>query len=53
MADMLIKLYEIERPGEFEADQRALGIEIRKPIGPEKQAVIAWVIDQFGDAWAS
>jgi predicted N-acetyltransferase YhbS len=26
---------------------------LRKPIGPEKQAVIAWVIDQFGDAWAS
>ncbi|MGD8343967.1 MAG: GNAT family N-acetyltransferase [Desulfobacterales bacterium] len=53
MADMLIKLYELEATGSFEADQKALGIELRKPIGPEKHAIIAWVFDQFGDAWAS
>ena len=53
MADMLIKLFELESPGSFEADQKALGVELRKPIGPEKHAIIAWVFDQFGDAWAS
>ena len=53
MTDMLIKLYELESPGSFEADQKALGIELRKPTGPEKHAIIAWVFDQFGNAWAS
>ena len=53
MADMLIKLYELELPGSFEANQKALGIELRKPIGPEKRAIIAWVVDRFGNAWAS
>jgi GNAT superfamily N-acetyltransferase len=53
MADMLIKLYELETPEPFEADQKALGVALRKPIGPEKHAIIAWVFDQFGDAWAS
>jgi GNAT superfamily N-acetyltransferase len=53
MADMLIKLYELEATGSFEADQKALGIELRKPIGPEKNAIIAWVFDHFGDGWAS
>jgi ribosomal protein S18 acetylase RimI-like enzyme len=53
MADMLIKLYEIETGGSFEAEQKALGIELRKPIGPEKNAIIAWVYDRFGDGWAS
>ena len=53
MADMLIKLYELEFTGSFEANQKALGIELRKPIGPEKRAIIAWVVDRFGNAWAS
>jgi ribosomal protein S18 acetylase RimI-like enzyme len=53
MADMLIKLYEIETQGSFEAEQKALGIKLRKPIGPEKHAIIAWVYDRFGDGWAS
>ncbi len=53
MADMLIKLYEIETGGSFEAEQKALGITLRKPIGPEKHAIIAWVYDRFGDGWAS
>jgi GNAT superfamily N-acetyltransferase len=53
MADMLIKLYDVEPQGEFWTEQKAFGIELRKPIGPEKHAVIAWVFDQFGDGWAS
>ena len=53
LADMLIKLYDLETPGSFEVDLKASDIKLRKPIGPEKHAIIAWVLDQFGDAWAS
>ncbi len=53
MVDMLIKLYDIEPQGTFRTEQTALGIELRKPIGPEKHAIIAWVFDHFGDGWAS
>jgi hypothetical protein len=35
------------------AEQAALGITIRKPIGPEKHLLIDWVREQFSDAWAS
>jgi hypothetical protein len=53
MTDMLIKLYEIEDDWQFLIKQQALGISLRKPVGPEKHSVIAWVSDHFGAAWAS
>ena len=53
MVDMLIKLYDLEINGALVADQEALGVELRKPIGPEKHAVIAWVQNQFSAGWAS
>jgi GNAT superfamily N-acetyltransferase len=53
MADMLIKLYELEDDWQFLSKQQALGIGIRKPIGPEKHGIIAWVGDQFSAGWAS
>jgi GNAT superfamily N-acetyltransferase len=53
MADMLIKLYELEDDWQFLAKQLALGITLRKPIGPEKHDIISWVSDQFGTGWAS
>lgn len=53
MADMLIKLYELETQVPFLAEQKALGITLRKPSGPEKHAIIAWVADHFGAGWAS
>jgi GNAT superfamily N-acetyltransferase len=53
MMDMLIKLYELEDDWPFLAKQQALGISLRKPIGPEKYAIIAWVSDHFGAGWAS
>ena len=53
MADMLIKLYDLENDWQFLKGQQALGIDIRKPIGPEKHGVIAWVADHFSDGWAS
>ena len=48
--DMLIKLYAVpiaaSRP-------LALGVDVRKPIGPEHDLLIGWVAEQFGTAWAS
>ena len=52
MADMLIKLYKLEDHWQFLAKQEALGITIRKPIGPEKHVIINWVSDHFGAGWA-
>lgn len=53
MSDMLVKLYEIQDDWAFLKEQAALGITIRKPIGPERRLVIDWVSTHFGDAWAS
>jgi len=53
MSDMLVKLYELKDDWGFLAEQEELGITIRKPIGPEKHLVVAWVRGNFGDAWAS
>ncbi|MBW2492396.1 MAG: GNAT family N-acetyltransferase [Deltaproteobacteria bacterium] len=53
MADMLIKLYELADDWQFLSKQQALGIGIRKPIGPEKHGIIAWVADHFNAGWAS
>ena len=53
MVDMLIKLYDIKPQEIIWPEHKALGIELRKPIGPEKHAIIAWVFDHFGDGWAS
>ena len=50
---MLIKLYELEDDWQFLSKQQALGILIRKPIGPEKHGIIAWVGDHFSAGWAS
>jgi predicted N-acetyltransferase YhbS len=53
MPDMLVKLYNLEHNWDFVATQEALGITIRKPIGPENQIVIEWVRDTFNAGWAS
>ena len=53
MADMLVKLYELEDHWQFLSKQQALGIALRKPMGPEKHGIISWVSDHFGAGWAS
>jgi GNAT superfamily N-acetyltransferase len=53
MADMLIKLYELEDHRPFLVEQKELGISLRKPLGPEKHGIISWVSDHFGAGWAS
>ena len=51
--DMLVKLYELEDDWHFIAEQKSIGIAIRKPIGPEKHLIIDWVSETFGPAWAA
>ncbi len=53
MPDMLVKLYDLQDDWSFIADQAALGIVIRKPVGPEKRLIVGWVATHFADAWAS
>lgn len=53
MTDMLIKLYDLpDVPAEPPVAGPAARL-VRKPIGPEHDAVVAWVQQTFGDRWAS
>ena len=49
----MVKLYELKDDWRFVAEQEALGIIIRKPIGPEKHLIVDWVRESFLDGWAS
>ena len=53
MTDMLVKLYELDINWEFIQEQERNGVIIRKPIGPEKTAVVRWVREHFSELWAS
>lgn len=53
MPDMLVKLYDLDDDRRFMAEQESRGISIRKPIGPEKHLIIAWVSETFGPVWAA
>ncbi|OGR43728.1 MAG: GNAT family N-acetyltransferase [Elusimicrobia bacterium GWA2_61_42] len=53
MADLLVKLYDLPSSAALLAEQRARGVEIKRAIGPEKQAVVEWAEKKFSRAWAS
>jgi predicted GNAT family acetyltransferase len=53
MTDMLVKLYELKNDWQFLKEQENRGINIRKPIGPEKHFIIQWVREHFNQLWAS
>lgn len=53
MPDMLVKLYDLPPLEPFLARPQELGIEIRKPIGPEKHVIVDWVRSTFNAGWAS
>jgi GNAT superfamily N-acetyltransferase len=53
MPDMLVKLYDLPRLDEAIAHQQAQGIEIRRVLAPEKDAVLKWVNRHWGEVWAS
>jgi GNAT superfamily N-acetyltransferase len=50
---MLVRLYDIPEPSARIAALRQAGVGLRRAIAPEKHAVVSWVRQQFGDAWAS
>ncbi len=53
MSDILVRLYDLE-PLEKSIDRvRKSNIIIRRPIGPEKNAVTRWICDNFGEIWAA
>jgi GNAT superfamily N-acetyltransferase len=53
MTDMLVRLYDLP-PLQPEIDaQTAVGITIRRVIGPEKIHVAEWVRKNFSDFWVS
>src|SRR5512133_744159 len=53
MPDMLVKLYNLPMDLSCIAALRERGVEIRKPIGPEKHLIEDWILQTFSDAWAS
>jgi GNAT superfamily N-acetyltransferase len=50
---MLVRLYDLPPFTSRVEALRAGGIEVRRALAPELDAVVAWVRRQFGDAWAS
>lgn len=52
MPDMLVRLYDLQSNWDIVSEQKIQGIEIRKPVGPEKRLIINWVEENFFDAWA-
>ena len=53
MPDMLIKIYDLDDEWSFIAEQKERGIDIRKPIGPEKHIIVDWVSEHFSPGWAA
>jgi GNAT superfamily N-acetyltransferase len=50
---MLVRLYELPASGARVEALRAEGIEVRRALAPERDVVVSWVRQQFGDGWAS
>jgi GNAT superfamily N-acetyltransferase len=53
MPDMLVKLYALPDVAPLVESQRALGVDIRRAIPPEKHLVVNWVRTIFSEGWAS
>ncbi len=53
MPDLLVKLYHNENIVDLVSEHKDRGIEIRKPLGPEKRLIVDWVEENFFTAWAS
>lgn len=53
MPDMLVKLYELPDLTPILEELKAHDIEIRRAMPPNKSQVVTWVLDNFGEWWAS
>jgi GNAT superfamily N-acetyltransferase len=52
MSDLLVKLYDLPDPATAAVRVAAAGIVIRRPLPPDRRAVVRWVEKHFGDRWA-
>ena len=52
MADILVKLYDLGDLAPVLEKTTANNIVIRRPIGPEKEAIVEWIKTHFHDRWA-
>lgn len=50
---MLVRLYDLPASTARVDALRASDIEIRRALAPERDVVVSWVREQFGDGWAS
>ena len=53
MPDLLVKLYELPDAGSTQSSAWPDGVHIRVAMAYEKGAVVEWVQEHFGPAWAS
>jgi GNAT superfamily N-acetyltransferase len=53
MSDLLVKLYALPPLAPAIALQSAQGIRIMRAMPPNKRQIVAWVLEHFGDYWAS
>lgn len=52
MIDILVRLYDLSLLAPVMAKVEAQGVVIRRPIGPEKNAVCQWITEHFSEQWA-
>jgi hypothetical protein len=50
---MLVRLYDLPSSIARVDALRASGIEVRRALAPERDLVVSWVRQHFGDGWAS
>ena len=53
MPDMLVKLYDLPALEPFVANQRVMGVNIRRVMTPEKRLVLDWIEEHFTHYWSS
>ena len=52
MIDILVRLYDLDPIDDAMRRVKENGIEIRRPIGPEKNAIYRWIAEHFNEQWA-
>lgn len=53
VTDLLVKLYELPDAASRVKQLTGQGVIVRRAVAYDKQAVFAWVGDEFGTTWAS
>ena len=53
MGDLLVKLYELPALETAVARAERAGIQVRRPLAPERYRVVNWVAQHYGNRWGS